>query len=281
MIKPIPPYPALLVVNKNERTLIVADLHIGWEVPLTKEGVHVPSQTAKLQEKLFKIIKKVKPRTVLFLGDVKHTIAKAEVEEWKDIPEFFEALTRIVKEILVIPGNHDGNLEPLLPESVKILPSTGIKIKNTGVFHGHTWPSPELLECKNLVIGHLHPVVVLRDPLGFKITSQVWVKAKCNSVKLAEALLKKVHGKAGDNSIETFREIFHKIPRTSQIFVMPAFNDFLGGQPVNVSSVGKEEKYRDFIGPILRSRTINMDDAEIYMLDGTFLGTIHQLRMLA
>jgi len=280
MIKPITPYPALLAVSKNERTLIVADLHIGWEVPLTKEGVHVPSQTAKLQEKLLKIIKRVKPTTVLLLGDVKHTIAKAEVEEWRDVPEFFEALTGAVEKIMVIPGNHDGNLEPLLPENVKILPLTGIKIEDTGFFHGHTWPSPELLECKSLVIGHLHPVIVLRDPLGFKITSHVWVKAKCNGVKLAEVLLKKLYGKVGKNPIKTFKEKFHTFPKTSQIFVMPAFNDFLGGQPVNVSSVGKGEKYREFIGPILRSGAVDMDNAEIYMLDGTFLGTINQLKTL-
>ena len=87
MIKPVQPYPALLAINRNGKTLVVADLHIGWEVPLAKEGVHVPSQTAKLQERLLQIVKKVKPRAILFLGDVKHTIAKAEVEEWRDIPE--------------------------------------------------------------------------------------------------------------------------------------------------------------------------------------------------
>ena len=280
MIKPVQPYPALLAVNGNGKTLVVADLHIGWEVPLAKEGVHVPSQTAKLQERLLQIVKKVKPRAVLFLGDVKHTIAKAEVEEWRDIPEFFEVLLKNVKEIMVIPGNHDGNLEPLLPEEVKILPSTGIKIEDTGFFHGHTWPSPELLECKNLVIGHLHPVVVFRDPLGFKITSQVWVKAKCSGAKLAEALLRRLHERVGDNPVKTFEQLFHKTPRVSQIFIMPAFNDFLGGQPVNVGSVSKEEKYREFIGPILRSGTVDINSAEVYMLDGTFLGTIHQLRTL-
>ncbi|RLG99294.1 hypothetical protein DRO19_02705, partial [Candidatus Bathyarchaeota archaeon] len=225
-------------------------------------------------------VKKVKPRAILFLGDVKHTIAKAEVEEWRDIPEFFEVLLKNVKEIMVIPGNHDGNLEPLLPEEVKILPSTGIKIEDTGFFHGHTWPSPELLECKNLVIGHLHPVVVFRDPLGFKITSQVWVKAKCSGAKLAEALLRRLHERVGDNPVKTFEQLFHKTPRVSQIFIMPAFNDFLGGQPINVGSVNKEEKYREFIGPILRSGTVDINSAEVYMLDGTFLGTIHQLRTL-
>lgn len=281
MIKPLYPYPALVATDNTKKTLVVADLHIGWEVSLAQEGVHVPSQTIKLQRRLIEIIRKVKPEKILFLGDIKHTIAKAEVEEWRDVPQFFESLIKIVEEIAVIPGNHDGNLEPLLPENVKILPSTGVKIGNTGFFHGHTWPSPELLKCRNLVIGHLHPVVVFRDPLGFRIVSQVWIRAKCNTLELANTLLRRLRIKVERNAAETFREKFGEFPKVSEIFVMPAFNDFLGGQPINAGSIGKEEKYRDFIGPILRSGTIDIENAEAYMLDGTYLGRINQLRMLA
>jgi len=271
----------MLVTENREKILVVADLHIGWEVSLTQEGVYVPSQTAKLQKKLNEIVKKVKPEGILFLGDVKHTIAKAEVEEWRDVPQFFEGISREVSELMVVPGNHDGNLEPLLPENVKVLPSTGIKIGDTGFFHGHTWPSPELLKCKNLVIGHLHPIVVFRDPIGFRITSQVWVEAKCNSVKLAEILLRKLRIKVKESIAETFREEFGGALKVDTLFIMPAFNDFLGGQPVNVGGVGKEEKYRDFIGPILRSGAVHIEEAEVYMLDGTYLGKLGQLKTLA
>ena len=280
MIKPLTPYPALLTTENDEKTVVVADLHIGWEVSLAQKGVHVPSQTIKLQRKLSEIIEKVKPERILFLGDVKHTIAKAEVEEWRDVPQLFENIAKHVNEMLVIPGNHDGNLEPLLPENVKILPLTGTRIGDAGFFHGHTWPSPELLACKNLVIGHLHPVVVFRDPLGFRITSQVWVEAKCDGLELAEALLKRLRIKVEKSVAETFKENFGVVPRVDKLFIMPAFNDFLGGQPINVGSIGQEEKYRDFIGPILRSGAVNVGEAEVYMLDGTYLGRISQLRTL-
>jgi len=278
MIKPLTPYPALLATENDEKTVVVADLHIGWEVSLAQEGVHVPSQTVKLQRKLSEIIEKVKPERILFLGDVKHTIAKAEVEEWRDIPQLFENIAKHVNEMLVIPGNHDGNLEPLLPENVKILPLTGTRIGDAGFFHGHTWPSPELLACKNLVIGHLHPVVVFRDPLGFRITSQVWVEAKCDGLELAKALLKRLRIKVEKSVAETFKENFGVVPRVDKLFIMPAFNDFLGGQPINAGSIGQDEKYRDFIGPILRSGAVNVGEAEVYMLDGTYLGRISQLR---
>jgi hypothetical protein len=34
------------------------------------------------------------------------------------------------------------------------------------------------------------------------------------------------------------------------------------------------------IGPVLRSEAVDLDNAEIYLLDGTYLGTLNQLRRL-
>ena len=134
---PIRPFPTLLIKSGPERVLVVADLHIGWESALIQRGIHVPSQTPKILEKIIQLIKSQKPSILIFLGDVKHTIAKAEVGERRDIPDFFEKIGELVKDIRVIPGNHDGNLEPLLPESVKIFPSNGIVLfRNFGLFHG-------------------------------------------------------------------------------------------------------------------------------------------------
>ena len=279
MIKPIQPFPALLIKRGKRKTLVIADLHIGWEVPLSEEGIHVPSQTPKLQQKLEEVIAKAKPHDLLVLGDVKHTIAKAEIEEWRDVPEFFESLKEKFQNFYVIPGNHDGNLEPLLPEYVEILPSTGIRIGDVGLFHGHTWPSPELLSCKTLVMGHLHPVVVFRDPLGFKITSQVWVKAKVDQNRFVSSLLKRMNVKMkGKRSIKVFEMEFGVKVRTSELIIIPAFNDFLGGQPVNTARVARENKYKEFIGPVLRSGCINMDFSELYLLDGTFIGKLRQVK---
>jgi len=34
------------------------------------------------------------------------------------------------------------------------------------------------------------------------------------------------------------------------------------------------------IGPVLRSEAVNVDNSELYLLDGTYLGTLNQLRNL-
>jgi len=280
-IKPIRPYSALLFRRNFERVLVVADLHIGWEVALAQKGVHVPSQTPKILEKMLQLIESCKPTRLLFLGDVKHTIARVEMEEWRDIPDFFEALVRKVSDIQVVPGNHDGNLEPLLPETVKILPSTGIVLGNVGLFHGHAWPAPELLGCRSLITGHVHPMVAFRDPMGFQITRQVWVKAECDGARLAKSLLERLSIKVNTDPATLLQDRFNVRLKSSQLFIMPSFNEFLGGQPINKRSMGKDVKSKAFIGPVLRSGSINIDNAETYLLDGTFLGTVNQLKTLS
>lgn len=283
MLMRMQPYPALLLRRQTERILIIADLHIGWEVALAQEGIHVPSQTPKMLNKLLQLIDQCKPSNLLFLGDVKHTIAKVELEEWRDIPDFFETLTKKVNDVQVILGNHDGNLEPLLPEKVKILPSTGLAIGDLGFFHGNAWPAPELLACRSLVMGHVHPTVAFRDPLGFRITAQVWVKANLNIEKLARAFLKSLGVKIEANAdlTELLRQHSNVRLKASELFIMPCFNDFLGGRPVNRSGLDRYPRSIEYLGPVLRSGGVDLDNAETYLLDGTFLGTINQLKGLS
>jgi hypothetical protein len=264
--------------------LVIADLHIGWEIALAQEGIHVPSQTPKILTKLLGLIDLCKPTSLLLLGDVKHTIAKVELEEWQDVPSFFEALLKKVSDIKVVLGNHDGNLEPLLPENVKLLPSTGIAIGEAGFFHGNAWPAPEILACRSLVMGHVHPTVAFKDHMGFRITAQVWVKAKLNGELLAKAYLKsqgvQVEGKANANAVKLLYKKVNVRLKASELFIMPYFNDFLGGRPINRSGRDRYPRAIEYLGPVLRSGSVDFDNAETYLLDGTFLGVIKQLRNL-
>jgi len=281
LLSPVPPFPALLIRRGRERVLVVADLHIGWEVALAQEGIHVPSQTPKMLNKLLQLIDLSKPTRLLFLGDVKHTIARVELGEWRDIPDFFEAVSKKVNAVQVILGNHDGNLEPLLPPNVEILPSTGVALGDVGLFHGHAWPTPELLGCRSLVMGHIHPTVAFRDPLGFRITAQVWVKAKLNGEKFAKALLKGLGVRADSNVVKLLRERFNVRLKATQLFILPYFNEFLGGRPINRKGGERYARSIEYLGPVLRSGNVDIDNAETYLLDQTFLGTVNQLKSLS
>jgi hypothetical protein len=281
MIIPLPPHPAAMIKTKKARTMVIADLHIGWEMALSERGIHVPTQTPKLLSKLTSFISTYKPEKLIVLGDVKHTVATAEIGEWHDVPDFFNELKKQIKEIHVIRGNHDGNLEPLLPENIKLWPSTGIALGEVGLFHGNQWPSPTLLKCKTLVMGHVHPVVAFRDPAGFRIIKQVWIKANCSSTQLTHVLLQKHKIKIENTPEETLQKHYKVKPKTSQLFIMPSFNDFLGGRPLNERKSSENSKTERIVGPVLRSEAVDMEHAEAYLLDGTFLGTLNQLKILS
>jgi putative SbcD/Mre11-related phosphoesterase len=272
------PHPAALIKTGKIKALVIADPHLGWEMALQEKGIHIPSQTPKLLKKLTALLSRYKPETLLILGDVKYAVIKIEPGEWHDIPDFFTELKRHISDIAIVRGNHDANLEPLLPENIKLLPATGIIIDDVGLFHGHKWPSPTLLKCKTLIMGHLHPVVVFRDPTGFKITRQVWVKAQCNTNQLSKTLLQKYRIKIEDTPEATVKKHYDFKPRTAQIFIMPSFNDFLGGRPINETKPRKELGSEALIGPVLRSQAVDVDNSELYLLDGTYLGTLNQLR---
>jgi putative SbcD/Mre11-related phosphoesterase len=282
IVKPVADQPALLLEREGERILVVSDLHLGWEVSLSHQGIHVPSQVPRLLERLRKIISDVHPHQLILLGDVKHAVAKVELEEWKYVPEFFEGLVEIIPDVQVVPGNHDGNLEPLTPPSVKISTSEGISLwNNVGLFHGHAWPSPPLLGCTHLVMGHLHPVVVFKDPLGFRITRQAWVRAKSNGQKFAEGVLKHDSVKYQGDPLEEYSKKYGVKVVDADCVIMPSFNDYLGGQPINRAyTEGWTELYREYMGPVLRSGAIDFESGEAYLFDGTYLGKIQDLRKL-
>ena len=275
MITPVPPFPAAEMETDQGRTLAVADLHIGWEIALIKKGIHVPTQTSKLLKGLLELITIHKPDRLLILGDVKHTVATADMSEWRDVPDFFNELKKHVKQIDILRGNHDGNLEPLLPEGVNLLPANGVAVDNVGFFHGHQWPSPTLLACRTLVMGHVHPVISFRDLAGFRISRQVWVKARCDRTELTRVLLQKNKVKATGNPTETLLKCFNVSARTEWLSIMPSFNEFLGGRPLNEG--GENER---IVGPVLRSAAVDLENSEIYLLDGTFVGTLGQLKSL-
>jgi putative SbcD/Mre11-related phosphoesterase len=281
-VKPVANQPALLLERRNERILVISDLHLGWEVTLAHQGIHVPSQVPRLLEKLRKILDETHPKLLILLGDVKHAVSKVELEEWKYVPEFFDRLVEIIPNVEVVPGNHDGNLEPLTPPSVKIKKSNGIVVWDSiGLFHGHAWPAPPLLACRYLVMGHLHPVVAFKDPLGLRITRQAWVRARSYGHTLAEGVLRREDPKFEGNPLEEAKKKFGVSVSDAECIIMPSFNDYLGGQPINKSyEEGWTELYKEYMGPVLRSGAVDFENGETYLFDGTYLGKVQDLRNL-
>ena len=66
--KPIEAETALLL-ESDERILIVADLHVGLETRYARNGLYFPSQTPLIEKKLKKLIREYTPSKLIILGD--------------------------------------------------------------------------------------------------------------------------------------------------------------------------------------------------------------------
>ncbi|MGQ9640058.1 MAG: metallophosphoesterase [Candidatus Bathyarchaeia archaeon] len=257
--------------------MIVGDLHIGWEASLLEQGIRIPSQTPKLIEKLRGIIEINNVANLLILGDVKHTVERVKMVEWHEIPNFFNSLLDIVNDISVVPGNHDGNLEALVPRGVRILPTSGLTFNGrVGAIHGHAWPRPDILRCENIIMAHLHPVITVTDTLGCSATYRVWLRATSKGVVLAKSLLRHLKVKLEGDVESTMKGKFNVTVRNAKVTFLPAFNDLLSGQAVN-RSLRNTRHNGVYFGPLLRSGGILLEEGDVYLLDGSYLGKLKSL----
>jgi len=243
-------YPALFIPDK--KALVIADLHLGLEHDLYESGIVIPSQAEKFQKIINDLIKVTKAETLIILGDLKHSVPGISYKEEKEIPKFISDLIEKVKVILV-KGNHDTFLQKILPEEVKFYSSRGLKLGKYGFFHGHAWPSKKLMSCDHLFFAHIHPVIEFRDKLGYRIIERVWVKGR-----MEEKLVKQKY----------------KIKKVGRLHatILPVFNRLLGGLPIN------KRTSKELMGPLLANSFIDIDSSKVYLLDGTLLGNVKQLK---
>jgi putative SbcD/Mre11-related phosphoesterase len=268
--------PALMLQVGSEKILVVSDLHIGYERTLADKGVKIPSLAPRLYEKLEQIIFKQHPDRVMLSGDIKHGTVKLLPHEWTDVPGFFEKLLSLGIPIEVVSGNHDGGLEHLLPREVGLHSPRGAVTRNQKrilVTHGHTWPTPTGLSADIVVMGHNHFSVEFREASGIRKVEPVWVVAHWNSEKIASEFLHSSNIKYQGNPLSAFQQKFGFEVGNPTIIIVPAFNPMLNGMKINRTP---KERY---ISPILQHGIVDMEQAEIYLLDHTYLGLKKNLQL--
>ena len=242
-LQPISNEPALFI--KNKKILVVADLHIGIESQLREQGLFTSSKTQNMIDHLLSICDKSKPNEILLLGDIKHNIPSATIQERKDVKNFL-ANIKEYGTIHIVPGNHDGFIHKLTSSETIIHPSDGFTIGNVGFVHGHRWPNEEIMQCDQIISAHTHPTIMFTDRLGYKTFESCWIKGNLVGDKLK---------KKYPNAID------------SKILVMPAFNPLCGGIAANQEGVS---------GPI--GKIMDIENAQIYLIDGTSLGKVKDIK---
>ena len=162
-------------------TLIIADLHIGYEESLNKQGVLVPrlqfEDMAKRVEKIFKRLRGKVIERVIVNGDLKHEFGTISEQEWRNTLKFLDLLAKHCKEIILIKGNHDSILGPIARKrNVKVFDY--FILNKVLIAHGDKIPDKGLLKgVGTIIIGHEHPAISLKE--GSKIeTYKCFLKGK-------------------------------------------------------------------------------------------------------
>jgi uncharacterized protein len=146
---------------KKEKTLIITDLHIGYEESLNKQGVLIPRFSFKdLVIRLNKILNKTKPETIIINGDIKHEFGKISETEWRNTLKLLNLLAQTSK-VILIKGNHDKILKPIA-EKKNITIKDSITLNNILIIHGNKIPK-DLKQVKTIIIGHEHPAISISD----------------------------------------------------------------------------------------------------------------------
>ena len=174
-MKLIPNVPALLLKNK----VVIADVHLGLVSFFDKELIKQALNLAKYGDEL------------IILGDLKHIGKKGRIKEFVEIFD---------KEITLVKGNHDVKINV----NINIESSRGIRIGKYGLFHGHAFPSDDVLQAKKLIFAHAHPSILLTDEVG-GLKERVWLEGKAE-----------INGEK------------------KELLVMPAFNEMCASTAINV-----------------------------------------------
>ena len=133
----LPSEPALLI----DEHLVIADVHIGFESGFASGGICLGKESSarKSAQRILKMMKESKSDSLVLLGDIKSGTSKITDYEWRNVPQFFDELGDI--DIILVPGNHDGNISRLVPDTVSISSQSGVIIDGVLLTHGHAMPS--------------------------------------------------------------------------------------------------------------------------------------------
>mgnify|MGYP001409965466 CR=1 FL=1 len=94
-------YPALMVEG-DKKSLVITDLHLGFESKLSLNNVFLGKNKTvnEITKEIEHIISKTKPDSLILLGDVKSGIKSITKTEWDTVPVFFENMSNMTAFIL-------------------------------------------------------------------------------------------------------------------------------------------------------------------------------------
>jgi metallophosphoesterase superfamily enzyme len=221
----------------GQKIFIASDLHLGFEEEWVQKGLNTrpPSWTFQVIDMLHDDLMQTQPDILLILGDFEHSFPHFREEggwvsnKWQNerILEYLIGKIKsldFLKQILLVRGNQDTLLLKSLQIHLELIPSKGAALfhNELGAFHGHVTPDPEIFFTPEIVLGHIHPSIELTDELGIKHKLPVFVKLSLPREEIFKLFKFPIDLEDDVGLIDTVR-----------MTILPAYNPFLGGFPLN------------------------------------------------
>lgn len=237
--------------GEKKKFLVISDLHLGSETELINKGINIDSRG--VSKDLLREIEELKElhsfNGVIILGDLKSSILHITKNEWETIPVFLKELS-LDMDIFLIPGNHDVNINLLVPESVMICKSSGLVIDDILLIHGHTIPEKTQFYINKIIMGHIHPIFINSNSVVHGKRLWIYLKVKKESI----------FGLKARGIIE--------------IIIIPTFNKYFYSLRYH-----KESKS---ISPLIRQLIKNdaIISGLLFTLEGSLIGEIQEIKNL-
>ncbi len=162
----------LALYIRKHNALVIADVHIGYEEALNKQGILVPRfQFGEIVKRFELIAKKLENEkkeisTIIINGDVKHEFGRISEQEWRDTLKFLDLLSKHCEEIILIRGNHDTILGPIAKKrDVRV--ENYVLLGDILVAHGDKIVKIKNKKTENkirtIIVGHEHPAISFKE----------------------------------------------------------------------------------------------------------------------
>jgi uncharacterized protein len=147
-----------LIFWEEESAIILSDMHFGKVSHFRKHGIALPTDIIKEDiQTLFDAIQFFKPKKVIIVGDLFHSVANNEHElfsRWRnDLADV---------EFILVKGNHDIVSNKWYKDAKFVVVKNFLKIKNFIFVHEKEEYKKKLDANEYLICGHVHPAIVLK-----------------------------------------------------------------------------------------------------------------------
>lgn len=207
---------------KSIKSLVVSDMHLGYESTMAKNGVFIPKRNIRsILQTIERALAIGETEGIIIVGDIKNEFSQVSPDEINELRELVDLAAKHRLSITLIKGNHDNFIERYSAHYRIQVRAGSMEVGDYIFAHGDK-ALPKIREKKGkmIIIGHEHPAIAIPTGAGRSERLRCFLYGKCGK---------------------------------SDILVLPAIGYFETGSVINSNSLG------NIMSPILaRSDVMSM-----------------------